>query len=79
VQGAYLEVVPPRRLVFTWTWPNSTPERESLVTIVLRAVAQGTALEFRHDRHFDEAVRDNHLRGWTGSLAKLGQWLLRTG
>lgn len=78
VQGAYVEVVPHRRLVFTWTWPNSTPERESLVTIVFRAVAQGTALEFRHDRHFDEAARDNHLRGWTGSLAKLGQWLLQT-
>ncbi len=34
VQGVYRDVVPHRRLVFTWTWPNSTPERESLVTIV---------------------------------------------
>ena len=34
VQGVYKEVAPCRRLVFTWTWPNSTPERESVVTIV---------------------------------------------
>jgi uncharacterized protein YndB with AHSA1/START domain len=36
VQGVYREVVPNRRLVFTWTWPRTTPERESLVTIELR-------------------------------------------
>jgi len=78
VQGVYREVVPNRRLVFTWTWPRSTPERESLVTITLRAIAGGTELVFRHERHFDEAVRDNHVRGWTESFVKLEQWLRET-
>ena len=75
VQGVYKEVVPSRRLAFTWTWPNSTPERESLVTITLRAAAGGTELDFRHEQLFDETVRDNHRRGWTESLAKLDDYL----
>jgi len=71
VIGVYREVVPNRRLVFTWTWPRSTPERESLVTLVFRAAGGGTELDFRHERHFNEAVRDGHKRGWSGSLDKL--------
>ena len=75
VQGTYKEVVTHRRLAFTWTWPNSTPERESLVTIVFRAADGGTQLDFRHEQLFDEKVRDDHKRGWTGALDKLEQFL----
>ena len=73
--GVYREVVPNRKLVFTWTWPNSTPERESLVTITFRAVEGGTQLDFLHEQLFDETVRDNHKRGWSESLAKLERFL----
>ena len=75
VQGVYKEVVPNRKLVFTWTWPNSTPERESLVTIMFRAVDRGTQLDFLHEQLFDESVRDNHKRGWSETLDKLAQFL----
>jgi uncharacterized protein YndB with AHSA1/START domain len=80
VQGVYKEVRKNRKLVFTWTWPNSTPERESLVTIVFNEVrtsqGSGTELEFVHAELFDEAVRDGHKRGWGDSFAKLEQFLL---
>ncbi len=76
VQGVYKEVVPNRKLVFTWTWPRTTPERESVVTIELRKVARGTELLFRHEQLFDEAVRDGHRRGWSESLVKLEHLLL---
>jgi uncharacterized protein YndB with AHSA1/START domain len=84
VQGVYKEVVPPTfttmgKLVFTWIWPNSTPERESLVTIVFRKAGAGekagTELEFLHAQLFDETVRDNHKRGWSESFAKLDLFL----
>jgi uncharacterized protein YndB with AHSA1/START domain len=75
VQGVYQEVVPNRRLVFTWTWPNSTPERESLVTIVFKAAGGGTELDFRHEQFLDEAARDGHQRGWSGAFDKLEQFL----
>jgi len=73
--GVYKEVVPNRKLVFTWTWPNSTPERESLVTIIFREVPNGTELAFKHEQLFDEKVRDDHQRGWTGALGKLEGYL----
>lgn len=73
--GVYKEVVPNRRLSFTWHWPNTTPERISVVIITFRAVAGGTELHFRHEQLFDEAARDGHKRGWTGSLEKLAQFL----
>ena len=75
VQGTYREVVTNRKLVFTWTWPNSTPERESLVTIVFKAVEGGTELDFRHEQFFDEKARDDHRRGWNGLLDKLDKFL----
>lgn len=76
VSGVYKEVVPHRRLVFTWSWPRTTPERESLVTIELNAAPRGTDFVFRHEQFFDEKVRDDHARGWAGSLLKLERALL---
>jgi uncharacterized protein YndB with AHSA1/START domain len=75
VRGVYKEVVPNRKLVFTWTWPRTTPERESVVAIEFRRVGSGTELLFRHEQLFDESVRDGHRRGWTESLVKLEQFL----
>lgn len=71
VQGTYREVVANRKLVFTWCWPRTTPERQSLVTIHLRAAGGGTELVFTHEQLFDETVRDNHRRGWSELLVRL--------
>jgi len=75
--GVYREVVPNRKLVFTWSWPRTTPERESLVTIVFRPAGSGTELDFHHERFFDEKVRDGHREGWSSSLEKLERYLRR--
>ena len=74
VSGLYEEVDTNRRLSFTWAW-KSTPDRVSRVTIELRATAQGTELDFRHERFVDQEARDNHERGWTGTFAKLETFL----
>ena len=73
--GIYREVVPNRKLAFTWCWPNSTPERVSLVTILFKPAAGGTELEFLHEQFFDQAARDGHQRGWSAAFAKLDQFL----
>jgi uncharacterized protein YndB with AHSA1/START domain len=75
VQGVYREVIPPEKLVFTWTWPRSTPERESLVTIIIARQGEGTELVFKHEGFYDQAVRDGHEQGWTGAFAKLERYL----
>lgn len=70
VRGTYREIVPNEKLVFTWAW-ISTPERQSQVTISLKPDGAGTMLTLHHEQFFDEAARDGHRRGWTGSLDKL--------
>jgi uncharacterized protein YndB with AHSA1/START domain len=70
VGGSYEEVIPRRKLVFSWAW-HSTPERVSRVTVELRPDAGGTVLELLHDRFVDAQARANHERGWTGAFAKL--------
>ena len=73
--GVYEEVVPNRKLVFSWCWPRTTPDRVSQITILLRAEGGGTDMEFRHEQFFDEAARDGHQRGWSETFIKLEQFL----
>jgi uncharacterized protein YndB with AHSA1/START domain len=76
VGGTYREVVQDTRLVFTWAW-QSTPERESLVTVTIAADADadGSLLTLHHEQFFDQKARDGHERGWTGTLDKLERFL----
>ena len=72
--GVYREVVPNRRLVYTWAW-ESTPERESLVNVEFRAVGDATELVLTHHRFADTEARDRHLQGWNGCIARLERLL----
>ena len=72
--GVYREVVPDRRLVFTWEWPGM-PERESLVTFRLEPLDGGTELTLIHAHLPDEAARKSHEEGWSGLLDKLSVFL----
>jgi uncharacterized protein YndB with AHSA1/START domain len=74
VSGTYLEVIPDQKLVFSWAW-RGTPERQSLVTIELKPDGDGTLLTLTHEQFYDEAARDAHRRGWTGTLEKLEHYL----
>ena len=70
VMGVYREIVPNEKLVFTWAW-KSTPERESLVTVLIKPDGDGTLLTVVHEQFFDDDARDRHQYGWTGALDKL--------
>jgi uncharacterized protein YndB with AHSA1/START domain len=70
VSGVYRAVEPNAKLQFTWAW-RSTPERESLVTILIKPDGAGSILTLIHEQFFDEAARDRHRFGWSGSLDKL--------
>jgi uncharacterized protein YndB with AHSA1/START domain len=70
VSGVYREIVPDRTLVFSWAW-QSTPDRESQVSIDFKADDDGTLLTLTHEQFFDEAARDGHSRGWTMALDNL--------
>ena len=70
VSGVYREIVPNKKLVYTWAW-KTTPERESIVTIELRSAGSGTELTLRHEQFADEEARNRHEHGWKGCLARL--------
>ncbi|HEY4141472.1 MAG TPA: SRPBCC domain-containing protein [Pseudolabrys sp.] len=70
VTGVYREIVPNRKLVFTWGW-HSTPERESLVTVTFMPDGDGTLMTLHHEQFFDEAARDRHEQGWTVIIPRL--------
>ena len=70
VGGVYREVVPNSRLVYSWAW-ESTPERESLVTVEFKPSGDGTELVLTHQRFADTEARDKHQHGWNGCLERL--------
>ena len=74
VAGVVQEAVPNQKVVYTWAW-QSTPERQSLVTVECRPDGDGTLLVLTHEQFFDEPARDRHNMGWTGALDKLEKYL----
>jgi uncharacterized protein YndB with AHSA1/START domain len=77
VGGVYQEVVPNRRLVYSWAW-ESTPERVSRVTVEFRpSSGESTELVLTHDRFFDTEARDKHGHGWQGCLGRFERYLSR--
>lgn len=73
VTGEYLEIDPPKRLVFTWQW--SGEDAPSRVTLELRPTGGGTLLSLVHDRLPDDDARDQHAQGWHDCLDRLPGWL----
>ena len=74
VGGVYREVVADEKLVFTWAW-KSAPERESLVTLLLKPDGDGTLLTLTHEQFADEDSRNGHEQGWNSSLDKLEKFV----
>ena len=72
--GVYLEVVPDKKLVFTWEWAGM-PERESRVTFLLQPIAGGTELTLTHEGLPDAEACRSHEAGWSGLLDKLPGFL----
>jgi uncharacterized protein YndB with AHSA1/START domain len=74
VEGEYHAVQPFEKLAFSWAW-QSTPDRVSRVTVLLRPIDGGTELELRHDRFVDAAALANHKRGWTAAIEKFDAFI----
>lgn len=70
VSGIYKEFVPNEKLVMSWAW-ITTPERESQLTIMIKADGDGTILTLLHEMFADEKARDDHIGGWNEALDKL--------
>ncbi|MGI9457794.1 MAG: SRPBCC family protein [Aeoliella sp.] len=73
VAGTYQEIVPNKKLVFTWEWeshPNFQGE-ETLVTVEFDEVDGQTEVTLTHQRFPTEVMRADHEWGWTGATEQL--------
>ncbi len=73
--GEFVELDPPRRLVFTWGWEpggrGTVPVGTSTVEIELVPTDEGTTLRFTHRGLPDEAAAQSHAHGWDHYLGRL--------
>lgn len=74
VRGQYVEIDPPRRVVFTWGVPgnDSLPPGSTTVEVILTADGPETVVELFH-HGLPVADRESHLDGWTTMLGRLGR------
>lgn len=76
LSGTYREIVPPKRLVFTFAWGHGDLEGvEMLVTLDFTEERGGTLLSLTQTKVPSERARDSHTEGWTGSFDCLADYL----
>jgi uncharacterized protein YndB with AHSA1/START domain len=71
--GEFVEIDPPRRLVFTWGWTHdyAVPPGTTRVVVTLQAERSGTRVVLRHFGLPDDGQRDHHREGWEFYLGRL--------
>ncbi len=72
-RGTYVEVVPNKRVVFTWGWEdagNPVPPGSSTVEVTLIPDGDGTIVRLRH-MDLPKAARAPHTEGWNHFLPRL--------
>ncbi len=74
VGGVYCDVIPNRKLVFTWA-PEQGLETGSLVTLLITPADSGSYLTLIHEQFVDEETRNATENGWGACLDKLAAYL----
>jgi uncharacterized protein YndB with AHSA1/START domain len=77
VVGTFLEVEPPRRLVYTFAWERmpilAYGMGDSKVTVQFLEVADGTEVRLTHELLDKARLRAFHRFGWTSSMRRLAR------
>jgi uncharacterized protein YndB with AHSA1/START domain len=72
--GEFVEVDPPKRIVFTWGWTDdqTVPPGSTQVVVTLEEEDGGTRVVLRHYGLPSDAQRAHHRIGWEMYLGRLG-------
>ena len=73
-EGAFVEIDPPHRLVFTWGWTHdhAVAPGSTRVVVTFQEEDGGTRVVLRHHGLPDHEQTDHHRKGWELYLARLG-------
>jgi len=79
VSGEYRELVPGKKVVFTWQWEDDeTWENQiSVVTVELSDRGPDTEVTLTHEKLPNEQSRDNHNEGWNKVINQLENFCSR--
>jgi uncharacterized protein YndB with AHSA1/START domain len=72
--GRFVEIVPERKLVFTWGWEGEAPPvlpGSTTVVIELEPDGAGTLLRLTHTSLWPPPVAEHHREGWERYLERL--------
>ena len=76
MKGKVVEMVSNEKLVFTFLDKDSDDfSQESVVTVTLKAVAEGTELTLVHSKLASADLKSNVSQGWDGCLNMLGNFI----
>ncbi len=76
VQGEYLEISQPDRLVFTWAWQyEDGPGHETTVSVTFEEQGGKTVMKFHQEMFQEEEYRNLHEQGWNSSFECLIDFL----
>jgi uncharacterized protein YndB with AHSA1/START domain len=73
ILGEFVELVPHRRIVFTWGWigHDSVPPGSTTVEVTLEPEGHGTRLHITHRHLPNDTERANHAKAWEPALGRL--------
>ena len=79
VFGEYLELVPGKKIVFTWKWDDDEAWKNtnSVVTVELSDRDGGTEVRLVHEKLPSEESRDRHNEGWNSVLDRLESFFIK--
>jgi len=77
--GEYRELVPGKKIVFTWKWDDDEnwAEHNSVVTVELSDRDGGTEVRLVHEKLPSEESRDRHNQGWNSVLDRLEKFVTK--
>ena len=77
VFGEYRELVPGKKIVFTWKWDDDEAweARNSIVTVEFSDSDGGTEVRLVHEQLPSEESRDRHNEGWNSVLDRMEKFV----
>jgi uncharacterized protein YndB with AHSA1/START domain len=71
--GEYVEIDPPRRLVFTWTWDDDREQVQQLIEIEFEESDGVTTMRFTHNDLWNDEAVASHEEGWNAAFDNLAR------